>query len=144
MEPRTHLTVPKTNTCGSEPRTQCVKVAELRKIDRNMNLRIWLTDPKNMYVGRGGRLFIDQEVFFYPHSKWGNPFKVGEYTVSSRQTWDCSYAATEALSKYRDHVLNSSLKNDLHELAGKTLGCFCLQDGPCHAKVLVELFKILN
>lgn len=76
----------------------------------------------DLYIGRG--------------SKWGNPYShkqntKAEYVVSSRE---------EAINKYREYVLsNPDLVNSLHELQGKTLGCFCKPQA-CHGDVLVELY----
>jgi Domain of unknown function (DUF4326) len=81
------------------------------------------TEPFDVYIGRG--------------SKWGNPYswKPGtkaKYMVSSRE---------EAIQKYKEWVLQQpTLMNSLHELKGKTLGCFC-KPAPCHGDVLVELVE---
>lgn len=90
---------------------------------RVVNLR---TDKYDVYIGRG--------------SKWGNPYshKTGTsatYKVSSRDM---------AISKYREYILNGigrNLINELHELDGKTLGCYC-KPYKCHGDVLVELYKL--
>ena len=45
----------------------------------------------------------------------------------------------EAIESYRNWVLNQpQLLKDLHELKGKTLGCFC-KPKSCHGDILVEL-----
>lgn len=65
----------------------------------------------DVYIGRqcnmgGWRL---------PKSKWANPF-----TIKS-----CG-SAEQAVEKYRQYVKNNKeLMSSLHELAGKTLGCWC-------------------
>ena len=41
-----------------------------------MNLRKWIENPNNVYVGRRGRIFIDKEIFHYKESPFANPFKV--------------------------------------------------------------------
>jgi len=131
------------------PLTQCVKVAELRKAYQgvpDINLEWWMNQPNNLYVGRPGRVFIteadgNKRVFSYPGSKWANPYKVG-----SEQ--EGKYSLDRSLELYREYVLNSELKNQLDELEGMTLGCFCIQDKKekgkcgCHAQVLAELYKI--
>jgi len=112
------------------PKTQCIKVAALRKVyDNDINLKKWINMPNNLYVGRRGRIFIDGVIFHYPDSKWGNPFLLKDYSLK------------DSLELYKKHVLESDLKNRLIELKGKTLGCFCDQSGGCHAKVLVELYR---
>ena len=50
----------------------------------------------------------------------------------------------EAIESYRDWILNQpQLLNDLHELKGKTLGCFC-KPKICHGDILVELVNGLG
>jgi hypothetical protein len=68
------------------------------------------------YIGRG--------------SKWGNPFVIG--TDGNRE---------QVIAKYKQWITQGNgkyLLNDLHELQGKTLGCFCKPQA-CHGDVLVEL-----
>lgn len=70
-------------------------------------------------------------------SKWGNPFTdirdkktMAEFVVGTRE---------EAISKYREWILTQpKLMADLHELKGKTLGCWCAPKS-CHGDVLIEL-----
>jgi len=78
------------------------------------------------YIGRG--------------SKWGNPFThiasgtKAQYVVANRE---------EAIAAYREWITQGNgkhLLNDLHELQGKTLGCFCKPQA-CHGDVLVELLN---
>ena len=85
------------------------------------------TTPFDVYIGRP--------------SKWGNPFThirddktSAEYIVKDRNT---------AIDAYRDWITNGDgkhLLNDLHELKGKTLGCWC-KPKACHGDVLVELVE---
>lgn len=109
----------------------CIKVDALRKAsgDRSADLRKWMEDPNNIYVGRHGRIFIDKEIFPYKGSKWANPYKVGPK----------DYTLEESIRLYRKHLVDSGLINDIHELDGKQLGCFCDQSDVCHAQVLAEL-----
>lgn len=72
------------------------------------------TDPYDVYIGRG--------------SKWGNPFRIGvhgdrNHVIEMFRAWICT---------------RPELLKDIHELKGKTLGCFC-KPLPCHGDVLVEL-----
>lgn len=76
------------------------------------------------------------DVYIGRPSKWGNPFThikdkktQAEFVVSNRQ---------EAIEKYREYILKSDLLNDLHELKGKVLGCWCAPL-PCHGDILLEL-----
>lgn len=77
-------------------------------------------DRYDVYIGRG--------------SKWGNPFThvegtKAQFKVGSRE---------EAVEAYRNYILKSPLMQDLHELKGKVLGCFCKPQA-CHGDVLAEL-----
>mgnify|MGYP000225669214 CR=1 FL=1 len=70
------------------------------------------------YIGRG--------------SKWGNPFVIG--TDGNRE---------QVIAKYKQWITQGNgkhLLNDLHELHGKTLGCFCKPQA-CHGDVLIELLN---
>ncbi len=72
------------------------------------------TDQYDVYIGRP--------------SKWGNPYShkdgtLAEFKVGSRK---------EVISKYEEYLLqNKTLMNDLTELKGKTLGCWC-KPASCH------------
>lgn len=119
-------------------KTQCVKVGALRKAypRQDIDLEKWMSIENNLYCGRKGRIFIRQpdgsdKIFHYKDSKWCNPFNLKDYTVD------------ESLRLYREHVLASNLKNELGELRGKTLGCFCDQSGKCHVKLLADLCTAL-
>ena len=61
-------------------------------------------------------------------SKWGNPFTIGK--DGDRDAVIVAYMAWFALNK--------TLRNDLHELRGKDLVCWCVPL-PCHADILLEL-----
>ena len=75
------------------------------------------------------------DVYIGRPSKWGNPFshKVGtraEFLVASRE---------EAIALYAEWILlQPLLMTDLHELRGKTLGCWCAPL-PCHGDTLYKL-----
>ena len=114
--------------------TQCMKVKELRKI-KYENLDEWLKNPNNIYVGRRGRIWITEtdkskRIFHYSESKWANPYKVTK-----------EMSLEESLRLYRIHLEEKGLLNQIEELRGKTLGCFCEQNNPCHAKILRDLLK---
>lgn len=73
-------------------------------------------------------------------SKWGNPFKVGK-----------DGTLEEVVTKYYNYIKNSNLVNDIKELRGETLGCFCdivekdrgfytrITEPKCHGEVLLRL-----
>lgn len=81
-------------------------------------------EPNTVYIGRAWGPFKKA-------SKWGNPFKIGK-----------DGNIEEVLAKYEGYVIESDLYNELPELAGKTLICWCDTDKPCHADVLIKLIPI--
>jgi hypothetical protein len=92
-----------------------------------------MKEPFDVYIGRGrcprtGKL-----------SKFGNPFShqlnsIARFKVNSRR---------EAIEKYREWIQTQpELMAALHELKGKTLGCWCAPQ-PCHGEVLIELVNAL-
>jgi hypothetical protein len=81
-------------------------------------MKVWNKRDKNVppdavYVGRP--------------SKWGNPFKIGKHGTRE-----------QVIEAYRLWLLRGNLKDDLNELKGKDLVCWC-SPLPCHADVLLEL-----
>jgi hypothetical protein len=82
--------------------------------------------PYDVYIGRP--------------SKWGNPFShksdtLAKFKVDTRE---------EAVLAFREYILNGEgkhLLNDLHELKGKILGCWC-SPLSCHGDILAELSEI--
>lgn len=70
-------------------------------------------------------------------SKWGNPFthinnSLAKFVLNDRN---------EAINAYKEWLINGEgkyLLNDLYELKGKTLGCWC-KPKSCHGDILVEL-----
>lgn len=88
-------------------------------------------EPYDVYIGRG--------------SKWGNPFT----HISDKQTKSEFIVATreESIEKFREYIIerisNGEVKiDDLLELAGKRLGCFC-KPKSCHGDVLVEIVSAI-
>jgi len=73
-------------------------------------------EPYDIYIGRG--------------SKWGNPFKIGIHG-----------GRDEVISKYEAHIMsNYDLINDLQELDGKILGCWC-KPKKCHGDILKRMVE---
>ncbi len=85
-----------------------------------------LNEDYDIYIGRG------------VNSKWGNPFSHKTTHLAQKVA-----SKKEALIQYRNWITigeGKSLLNDLHELKGKTLGCFC-KPKSCHGDILIELIK---
>lgn len=74
--------------------------------------------PDAVFIGRG--------------SKWGNPFKIGIHGDRD-----------EVIDLYEEWLLNNvELLDQLDELIGKDLWCFC-KPKRCHGDVLIKLVRIL-
>ncbi len=105
------------------------KVAFLRP--RYQNLQEWINDPNNVYVGRAGIVFIENQRFPKQGSEWANPFKIGKLTRD------------EVLVLYEQWIRQKIKKEGtqgLLALKGKTLGCWCAPE-PCHADILLKLIQ---
>ena len=76
------------------------------------------------------------DVYIGRPEKWGNPFSIGK-----------DGDRDEVIRKYREWIMKQDhLLNDLHELKGRVLGCWC-HPKACHGDVLAELadlHKTLN
>lgn len=69
-------------------------------------------------------------------SKWGNPFKVGDWVhrpAGSRQL-----QRGECIDLYRNTLPPALIDAAKRELKGKDLVCWCAPE-PCHADVLLEI-----
>lgn len=76
-------------------------------------------EPYDIYIGRG--------------SPWGNPFPIDEASGNTREV---------VIEKYRVHLFKQVTRGDvtiqqLLELDGKTLGCFC-KPKACHGDVIAS------
>ena len=67
------------------------------------------------------------EVYIGRGSKWGNPFVIGR--DGNREV---------VIEKYREYIMGTELPEQVNELSGKTLVCYC-KPHSCHGDVLIEL-----
>lgn len=98
--------------------------------------------PNTVYVGRG--------------SKWGNPFVVrSDLPIATLIDPDKGLlsvlSAKDAVATFEDWLTdsvrdpdNKSMMNNLHELKGKDLACWCKEGEPCHGDVLLKLANEWN
>ncbi len=117
-----------------------------RKINRVVNVRVnnlrrmgyrdfkdWGSHKDHIYIGRDMNFYVEGAI----KSKWHNPYPVKKdkkYKTSTKR-----YTLDESLRLYREHIeTNPELINDLHDLVGKTLGCWC-KPNRCHGDILAEL-----
>jgi len=71
-------------------------------------------DPYDVFIGRP--------------SIWGNPFKIGK-----------PYTRDEAIRLHAEWIVTQdALLDQLDELRGKTLGCYCKPES-CHGDILLYL-----
>lgn len=114
----------------------CVKVTSIQpKYD---NLKEWMEDSQNVYIARKGVVLLDnpetgKKARFPPgpSSKFANPYTVKEYGLE------------KAIELYREYLKKQIAegkitREDLDNLKGKNLGCWCDPGGPCHGYVILE------
>lgn len=101
------------------------------------NLKEWMEDPNNVYIGRAGIVFIDKQRFPKKSSNFSNPYKIGK--DGTRE---------EVIEKYKNYITqklkeNVLLQEELFKMKGKNLGCWCAPE-PCHGNVLLDLLSKTN
>ncbi|MGN6417770.1 MAG: DUF4326 domain-containing protein [Pseudobacter sp.] len=74
----------------------------------------WKMPENTIYVGRP--------------TKWGNPYKINEKVDRAN-----------AVALFKEYIEQYVPKEELEELKGKNLACWCKEGSPCHADVLLEL-----
>jgi len=117
------------NKVENSTKVICVKVKNIRP--QYQNLKEWIEDPNNVYIGRGGIVFIDKIRYPKQNSIWANPFKINKNETRE-----------DVIIKYKKYILNKISSDpktyDLEKLRGKTLGCWCKPE-KCHGDILIEL-----
>jgi hypothetical protein len=118
--------------CAQKQETKLVNVRVAYLRPRYDNLKEFIDDPNNVYIGRKGIVFINGVRYPNEDSIWANPYKITE--DSSRE---------EVLEKYRKYIdekleNSSSLRNKLSKLKGRCLGCWCVPE-KCHGLILMEM-----
>ncbi len=96
--------------------------------------------------GRGYDIYIGYAAPWGYAGKWSNQFDVAGdlYQIAKRElsSDDDILDVDLAVRLYRHWLLRTPaglrLQEDIDELRGKILGCFC-KPNPCHGDVLVEL-----
>jgi hypothetical protein len=145
----------------------CIKAAQLRSAHGVDNVREWLEDDKNVYVGRKQRIFIHTgrappadlqtlpvgafvdsrdrvvERFVLPQSVWHNPFQIDKSEPLADEH-------VRVVRQYEDYLAerlanddDGKLRQQLYALRGKNLGCWCAPPLACHARALATLVNSL-
>lgn len=101
---------------------------------RFKDLKEWIENPDNIYIGRGGIVFIDKQRFPKQSSEFANPFKIGKDGTRD-----------EVLAKYEKYITEKLEKDNFFQqrlvrLKGKNLGCWCHPE-PCHGDILLKLIE---
>jgi hypothetical protein len=74
------------------------------------------------------------DIYIGRPSKWGNPFTFKKGTIA-----EFVVPKDEVLTRYEEWLKQQpQLMEALHELKGKTLGCWC-KPSPCHGDILARL-----
>lgn len=115
-----------------ETKVKNVRVKYIRPTYQN--LKEWIECDDNVYIGRKGVVFIDNERFPKNSSIFANPFKINK---------NCS--RQESLKKYKFYILNkieneNYFLDELLSLKGKNLGCWCKPED-CHGDILTEIIN---
>ena len=100
------------------------------------NLKHWIEDKNNLYIGRAGIVFIDKERFPKKSSPFCNIFKIGRDGTREEVTQKYQQYITEKIKN------EPELKNELISMKGKNLGCWCKPE-PCHGDYLLQLINSL-
>lgn len=100
-----------------------VKKENLKKMGYN-DFEHWAKDDSHVYIGRNMSFYVKGAV----GSKWANKFSVKKYSRDG------------CLEMYKEYIKKSDLYNELDELEGKVLGCWCKPER-CHGDVLMELLR---
>lgn len=101
------------------------------------NLKEWIDDSKNVYIGRAGIVFIDKQRYPKSNSPFCNPYKINR--DGTRE---------EVIEKYGVYITNKikerpELVQKLLDMKDKTLGCWCYPE-LCHGNVLLELINVYS
>ena len=101
------------------------------------NLKKWMDDSNNVYIGRSGVVFIDKERYPKKASIFANPYKITPNTTREEVLERYKYYIIEKISNDKNYAI------ELLKLKGKNLGCWCYPE-PCHGNVLLKLIEKLE
>lgn len=103
-----------------------VRVAHIRP--KYVDLKEWMSDNQNIYIGRKQIVFVNGTRYPPVDSPFCNPFRLDKNR-------------SEAIAKFRKYFYQKLedpvFRKQVLELKGKTLGCWCKPEA-CHGDVIVE------
>ena len=98
-------------------------IRHYRKGNGNIILS-WVESSDNVYIDH------KNATYNLERSKWANPFTIGA----------SDYTLEDSMKYYETHIRsNAELFNNLNEIEGKQLGCFCLPS-QCHGNVSIKFY----
>lgn len=124
----------------------CVKVNNIRP--KYNNLKEWMEDKNNVYIGRKGIVFINGSRFPNRDSLWANEFKLNkELKDKEERKKDLNNVLLKYELKLKEKLKTGKIKpSQLLELDGKNLGCWCKEKGnePCHGDIILKYLNKLR
>merc|ERR1711988_282969 len=96
----------------------------------------WLQASEHVYIGRNMSFYVPGAV----QSKWANPFSVKAFGRAQCLDLYREWVTTGVNPITKKRRREGPLVDELEELQGKTLGCWCNPE-PCHGDVLCELAR---
>lgn len=106
------------------------------------NLKEWMANSNNCYIGRRNVLILDGRRFPEEASIWANPFTVGK-------DGDLDTVLRKYYAYITHKIQTENLYDELISLHGKTLGCWFVgcnevtdwSDLKCHGQLLLYLIN---
>lgn len=118
-----------------------ITIVNVKKSELNKNgyadFKTWVSLKDHVYIGRNMSFYVEGAT----ESIWKNPYPVSKVAIPNKiyKHKKPQYTLDESLRLFKQHILSSPhLLSKLHELKGKTLGCWC-KPNKCHGDVLIEL-----
>ena len=109
--------------------TTIVNISKKTLNKRGINdFQEWSERDNTLYIGRNMDFYVKGTF----QSKWHNPFPVKKY------------GRDKCLELFEEYIKNNKLLyNNLDELKGKELGCWCKPE-LCHGDILIKLLNGKN
>ena len=81
------------------------------------NLKEWMCNPNNIYIGRKCIVFIDGKRYPHVDSIWCNPFKITNNKTQKYKTVNIFTEMTrnECIQKYKNYIIEKIKKENLHD-----------------------------